>query len=392
MQAEAARREPTYSFELYPPRTEAAEDALHSAVDQLTAVEPEFISVTYRPTGHDRAASLSVLGRLIREHRVHAMAHLTCVGSSYAEATSVIREFLDAGVTSFLALRGDLPAGETDAEPFLGDLGTAGELVQLIHRVQEERMPFGLQDVPGFPDAKRVSSGEKVTIAVAAFPNGHPRSRSSAQDIDTLLAKEAAGANLAITQLFFHADEYLGFVDRAREAGVTMRILPGVMPVESPKRLARIVELAEESVPEDLLRALEASDDPVVQRAVGIDYATALVREVIDGGADGIHLYTYNRSEGPLTVLEGAGLLGRVQPPARLTPQFTDQQGDPCPACPTSAHRSCSRWLSCSPDVPRARRGLPPPPSPKRPSPGPARRRPSSSTSVHSMSRWSRPA
>ncbi len=237
------------------------------AVDHLTAAGPEFISVTYRPTGHDRAASLAVLARLIREHRVHAMAHLTCVGSSYSEATGVIREFLDAGVTSFLALRGDPPEGEVDAEPFLGDLATAGELVQLIHRVQKERAPFGLQDVPGFPGAKRVATGEKVTIAVATFPNGHPKSRSRTQDIDTLLAKEAAGANLAITQLFFHADEYLAFVDAARSAGVTLRILPGVMPVVSPKRLARIVELAEESMPADLLRQLEASDDPATQRS-----------------------------------------------------------------------------------------------------------------------------
>jgi methylenetetrahydrofolate reductase (NADPH) len=312
VQAEAERR-PTYSFELYPPRTEAAEASLHRAIDQLTAIGPEFISVTYRPTGHDRAASLDVLGRLIREHRVHAMAHLTCVGSSYGEATAVIREFLDAGVTSFLALRGDPPDGERDAEPFLGDLGTAGELVQLIHRVQEERMPFGLQDVPGFPGAKRVSHGEKVTIAVAAFPNGHPRSRSRAQDIDTLLAKEAAGANLAITQLFFHADEYHGFVADAREAGVTMRILPGVMPVGNPKRLARIVELAEEAMPLDLLALLESSDDPVAQRALGIEYFTSLVSEVLEGGADGIHLYTYNRSEEALEVLRGVGVLSPAQ-------------------------------------------------------------------------------
>ena len=181
--------------------------------------------------------------------------------------------------------------------------------MQLIHRVQKERVPFGLHDVPGFPGAKRVGSGERVTIAVAAFPNGHPRSRSRAQDIDTLLAKEAAGANLAITQLFFHADEYLAFVDEARAAGVTMRILPGIMPVVNPQRLVRIVELAEETIPADLMRLLEASDDPVVQRRVGIGHATALVQEVLDGGADGIHLYTYNRHQEALDVLRGVELI-----------------------------------------------------------------------------------
>lgn len=313
MQAQPDRRDPTFSFELYPPRSAAAESALHEAVDRLTAVGPEFISVTYRPTGHDRAASLSVLGRLIREHRVRAMAHLTCVGSSYADASGVIREFLDAGVTNFLALRGDPPAGEVDAEPFLGDLGSAAELVQLIHRVQAERAPFGLRDVPGFPGAKRVSSGDKVTIAVAAFPNGHPRSRSRNQDIDTMLAKEAAGANLAITQLFFHADEYLEFVDAARTAGVTMRILPGVMPVVNPKRLARIVELAEETMPQDLLGALESAGDEKAQYRIGIEHATALVRDVLAAGADGIHLYTYNRYQEALEVLRGVGLLSTTE-------------------------------------------------------------------------------
>jgi methylenetetrahydrofolate reductase (NADPH) len=234
------------------------------------------------------------------------MAHLTCVGSSYAEAADVIRELLDAGVTSFLALRGDPPPGETDAEPFLGDLSSAAELVQLIHRVQAERVPFVQVPVPGFPGARRLASGEKVTIAVAAFPNGHPRSRSIDQDLDTLLAKEAAGANLAISQLFFEADEFLSFVDRARSAGVTMRILPGIMPVLSAARLHRIVELSGEVMPAQLLRDLESAGDPA---AVGVEHAIRLASRLLGGGASGLHLYTFNRHEAPLAVLGAVGLL-----------------------------------------------------------------------------------
>ncbi len=304
-----ARRTPTFSFELYPPRSDAAEASLFEAIDRLTAVQPEFISVTYRPTGHDRAASLAVLDKLITEHRVHAMAHLTAVGSSYEEASRVIREFLDAGVTSFLALRGDPPEGMSEDDDFLGDFATAGELVQLIHRVQAERSPFSFHEVPGNPFAKRISSGEKVTIAVATFPNGHPRSRSRSQDIDTLLAKEAAGANLAITQLFFEADEYLGFVDEARAAGVTMRILPGIMPVLSVPRLRRTIELTGEAMPAQLLAKLEAAPDADAAAQVGLEACTVLARDLIAGGADGVHLYTFNRSEAPLAVLTGAGLL-----------------------------------------------------------------------------------
>ncbi len=304
---------PTFSFELYPPRNEAAAEALHRSLAQLVAASPEFISVTYGANGSSRGVSLDVLRHLLHSTAVQPMAHLTCVGSSYAEASQLIREFLDAGVTSFLALRGDPPVGAREGDAFLGDLGSAGELVQLIHRVQAEREPFVQLPVPGFPGARRIAGGQKVTIAVAAFPNGHPRSRSIEQDLDTLLAKEAAGADLAISQLFFEADDFLGFVDRARTAGVTMRILPGVMPVLSVAQLHRIVELSGETLPMQLLHDLESADDPA---AVGIAHATRLADRLLAGGASGIHLYTFNRHEAPLAVLGAVGLLDSARTPA----------------------------------------------------------------------------
>lgn len=308
--------QPTFSFELYPPRSTDAEAALYTSIASLVAAGPEFISVTYGASGSTRGLSLSVLTHMLRNTEVKPMAHLTCVGSSYAEASQLIREFLDAGVTSFLALRGDPPQGASEDDDFLGDLGSAGELVQLIHRVQKERVPFAFNDVPGFPGAKRLSSGEKVTIAVAAFPNGHPRSRSIDQDLDTLLAKEAAGANLAITQLFFHADEYLAFVERARAAGVTMRILPGIMPVLSLRRLGRIVELTGEATPVALQRRLASAPDAASQAEIGIEHAIDLGARLLAGGAPGLHLYTFNQHEAPLAVLRGVGLLGAAPPPA----------------------------------------------------------------------------
>ncbi len=299
----------TFSFELYPPRNPSAEVALFESLEHLIAVGPEFISVTYGANGSSRATSLALLTHLMQYSTFTSMAHLTCVGSSTAQASRLIREFLDAGITSFLALRGDPPQGADEGDEFLGDLRSAAELVQLIHRVQAERMPFSLGHVPGFPGARRLEKGPEVTIAVAAFPNGHPNSRSVEQDIDTLLAKEAAGANLAITQLFFHADEYLGFVEKARAAGVTMRILPGIMPVLSPKRLERILELTGEANPADLARALLAADGPEAQAEVGIEHARALGREVLDGGAPGLHLYTFNQHEAVIAVLERLGLV-----------------------------------------------------------------------------------
>ncbi|MCU1534376.1 MAG: 5,10-methylenetetrahydrofolate reductase [Glaciihabitans sp.] len=305
----------TFSFELYPPRSAAAEESLYESLGHLVAAEPEFISVTYGASGSTRDRSLGVLRALLATD-VQPMAHLTCVGNSYGEASRVIREFLDAGITSFLALRGDPPVGSREGDDFLGDLGSAGELVQLIHRVQAEKEQFAQVDVPGFPGAKRIVSPDKVTIAVAAFPNGHPRSRSVEQDLDTLLAKEAAGANLAITQLFFHADDYLRFVEQARAAGVTMRILPGIMPVLSPQRLRRIVELTDEKLPIRLLDSLEAADSADAQRAVGIRHAVRLSTELLAGGASGLHLYTFNQHQAVLAVLSEVGILTPAKEPA----------------------------------------------------------------------------
>jgi methylenetetrahydrofolate reductase (NADPH) len=305
----ADRRVVPFSFELYPPRTAASEKSLYESLQHLVAAHPDFISVTYGANGSSRGPSLEVLRHILENTGVHPMAHLTCVGSSYAEASHLIREFLDAGITSFLALRGDPPQGAHEGDNFLGDIRSAGELVQLIHRVQVERAPFSFHDVPGFPAAKRLRSGEKVTIAVAAFPNGHPRSRSVEQDLDTLLAKEAAGANLAITQLFFYADQYLSFVEKARAAGVTMRILPGIMPVTNLKRLTRILELTDEPTPVDLQRSLAAVDTDEARAAVGIEHSRALAQELLDSGVSGLHLYTFNQHEAVLAVLRDVGLL-----------------------------------------------------------------------------------
>ena len=299
-----------FSFEVYPPTSDAATSALHATIEHLAAAGPEFISVTYGANGSSRRSSLDVLTHILRTESVDPLAHLTCVGSSSAEASQLIREFLDAGVRSFLALRGDPPAGSREGEAFLGDLGSAAELVQLIHRVQAEREPYREAVIPGLPAARTIKrERKKVRIAVAAFPNGHPRSRSDSQDIDALLAKQAAGANLAITQLFFHADHYLSFIQRARAAGVEFPILPGIMPVTSPARLRRILELSGEELPSELAIALEVEPTKSGQRDIGIRQATELVRELIAGGAPGLHLYAFNQHETVLAVLEGCGLL-----------------------------------------------------------------------------------
>ncbi|WP_394551666.1 methylenetetrahydrofolate reductase [Agromyces sp. MMS24-JH15] len=299
---------PSVSFELFPPRTDAAAIALGRTIDRLAEVDPAFISVTYGAGGSTRDRSLTVLKYLLEHTDVEPMAHLTCVGSSYGEANALVRQFLDAGITSFLALRGDPPEG-ADPDAGIGDIETAAELVQLIHRVNEEREPFGQAQVPGAPDARRITSDRRTArVAVAAFPNGHPRSRTPQQDIDTLLAKEAAGSNLAITQLFWDAADYFDLVDRARAAGVTMPILPGIMPVTVPARLARLTELTGVEPPLELAMGFELEPSRHAQIELGVEFAARLVEQVLDGGAPGVHLYTFNHHEAVLAVLERVGL------------------------------------------------------------------------------------
>lgn len=310
-----------FSFELYPPKTDDAASALTGTIHRLAAAGPDFIAVTYGANGSSRTSSLDVLRHILRRTGVDPMAHLTCVGSSHAQASRLIREFLDAGICSFLALRGDSPAGAAAVENFLGDLRSAGELVQLIHRVQAERVPYRETVIPGLPGARAVKTErDKVRIAVAAFPNGHPRSRSTSQDIDTLLAKQAAGANLAITQLFFHADDYLSFIERARVAGVEFPILPGIMPVTSPARLRRILELSGEALPSDLAIQLEVEPTDDGQREIGIEHTAQLAREIIAGGAPGLHLYAFNQHKTVLDVLARCGALPMPAPSAHTAP------------------------------------------------------------------------
>ena len=262
--------------------------------------------MTYGAGGSSRDATLDCVKFILQNTDVEPMAHLTCVAESYQGANELVRAFLDAGVRSFLALRGDPPEGTEEGENFLGDLGSASELVQLIHRVQAEREPFVFEDEPRWhAGATRLSQKrEFVRIGVAAFPNGHPQSRSKTQDIDVLLAKQAAGANLAITQLFFHADDYLSFAQKAKEAGVTMPILPGIMPVISPGRLRRMIEISGEEMPSDLEIALEIEPTADGQREIGVAHAANLAKELIAGGSPGIHLYAFNQSGPVLDVLQ----------------------------------------------------------------------------------------
>ena len=274
------------SFEVYPPRNEEDAPKLHEAILRLTELNPKFISVTFGAGGSSTRDSLSVL-KFIRDNSTASpLAHLTCVGTTKADAKELVGEFLSEGISDFLALRGDLPEGQTHMPP--GTLSRADQLVRLIGEARGE---------------------QNCITAVAAFPNGHPESGNDRSDIAALLAKQEAGARFAITQLFFFAEDYLHFVDLARSRGVTIDLIPGIMPIVSPTRLVRVLELTGEREPEQLALGLGQAEDAASRRKVGINWAASQVAELADAGIDTVHLYAFNEFANVTEVLKRAGFV-----------------------------------------------------------------------------------
>ena len=270
------------SFEVYPPRKPEAMGELQEAILKLSSIGAEFISVTFGAGGSETKNSLEVLKFIKENSGSTPLAHLTCVGTTSEQAAAIVEEFRQRGINDFLALRGDLP--QSGQLPH-GALERADQLVTLI--------------------AQSRTSGK---IAVAAFPNGHPESHDSRRDIDALLAKQEAGADFAITQLFFYARDYFNFMDLARSRGVRIPVIPGIMPITSSKRLTRVLELTEEKEPLELARALAATDLATSKEA-GIDWAANLVSELVAGGVEAVHLYAFNEYRNVTEVLRRAKLV-----------------------------------------------------------------------------------
>ena len=274
------------SFEVYPPRKMEDTPKLHEAILRLSELSPEFISVTFGAGGSSAGDSLSVL-KFIRDNSgASPLAHLTCVGTTERDARYLVGEYLAEGIQDFLALRGDLPEGQTSMPP--GTLSRADQLVGLIEELR---------------------SGQLGKTAVAAFPNGHPESGEGRADIDALLAKQEAGADFAITQLFFFAQDYLRFVELARAKGVEIDLIPGIMPIVSPSRLTRVLELTGEQEPKSLAEDLRNGPDLETRRQAGIDWAARQVSELAEAGVDAVHLYAFNEYANVTEVLRRSGVV-----------------------------------------------------------------------------------
>ncbi len=271
---------PTISYEFFPPKDAEGDAALWRSFDKLLESNPDFVSVTYGAGGSNRDTSLAVVDRMAK--LVPTIGHLTCVGATRRTTTEIIRHFEAAGVSSLLALRGDPPK---DAAPVNSELSRAIDLVELIREVSN------------------------LDVGVAAFPEVHPESPSLVHDVHVLKLKQDAGASFAMTQLFFTVEAYVNLVTAARAAGVTIPIVPGVMPISNAAKVLRMAEMSGAAVPAGLQRDLQNADE-VQARVIGMDYSIRLGADLLEAGAPGLHIFTLNFAKAALEVARGVGGLG----------------------------------------------------------------------------------
>jgi methylenetetrahydrofolate reductase (NADPH) len=268
-----ASGEPSFSFEFFPPKDDAGSVALWRALRELEPLRPTFVSVTYGAGGSTRERTVAITRRIARDTSMTPMAHLTCVGHSRSELRSVIGAYADAGIRNVLALRGDPPGGPgTPWTPTPDGLRYASELVALVRSLGD------------------------FSVGVAAFPEGHREAASLDDDAQVLLRKQEAGAEFAITDMFFRAEDYARLVERATARGVTIPVLPGIMPITSLRQTERMAELSGRAVPAEVVERVSRSEDPAAVRAAGVEVASELCEALLDGGAPGLHFYTLNRS------------------------------------------------------------------------------------------------
>jgi len=258
------------SIEFFPPQTDEGMEKLRTTVTRLAALKPEFFSVTYGAGGSTRDRTLATVMEIAAQGHP-AAPHLSCIGSTRGGVREMLATFTERGIGRIVALRGDLPSGMADA----GEFRYANELVKFI----------------------RDETGNRFHIEVAAYPEWHPQAKSPRDDLLNFKRKVDAGASSAITQYFYNADAYEHFVEQARALGVTVPIIPGIMPIASFSKLARFSDACGAEIPRWMRRKFESfGDDAESIRSFGLDVVTELCQRLIERGAPGLHFYSMNQA------------------------------------------------------------------------------------------------
>lgn len=292
----AAARAPVISLEFFPPKTEEGErNFLARTVPALARMKPDYCSVTYGAGGSTRSKTLMIVDRIQRDHGLAALAHLTCVGSSREELDAIARQARDLGIRNILALRGDPPAGQAGFEPHQNGFHHAWELVRF------------LRALGGF------------CIGVAGFPEGHMDCREGRHvDWQRLKEKIEQGADFVLTQLFFDNRHYLELRDHLTALGVSVPIVPGIIPILSRAQITRFTALCGATLPDALRQELNRlGDDVEASTKFGIEYASRQCEELLQAGVPGLHFYTLNKSRSVTNVLQNLGLVPPERHPAQ---------------------------------------------------------------------------
>ena len=267
-----------YSFEFYPPKSPEGAVTLQQVYSKLAELSPDFFSVTFGAGGSTRDKTFDTVID-IQAQGLAAAPHLSCVASTKANIRAILKDYQDNGISKIVALRGDIPSGMMSA----GEFRYANELVEFI----------------------RQESGNHFQIHVAAYPEVHPQSESATSDFKNFKRKVDAGANAAITQYFYNAEAYFHFVDNCEKSGITIPIVPGIMPITQYTQLFRFSEMCGADIPRWMRKRLESfGDDKTSVQAFGLDVVSELCQRLLDNGAPGLHFYTMNQSAPCLAIID----------------------------------------------------------------------------------------